>query len=224
MTIPGSLRCQKKHGGFALVVTLSLMILLTIIAVGLLSLSAISLRSTSAEALMQEARQNARMALILALGELQKTTGPDQRVTAPAQVRGADVAQLHLTGVWQGWKWDGSGNQDFKGRKQADFLRWLVSTRDASGANHVDFIKSAPGGELAELVRGTGNAAAKDQVNAQIVPVISGTRKTSAGFAWAVFDEATKLPTALPEPSGKSVTLSMNRMAAAPLPGYTATT
>ena len=40
---------SEKPGdkGFALVVTLSLMILLTLIAVGLLSLSAVSLRSTS---------------------------------------------------------------------------------------------------------------------------------------------------------------------------------
>lgn len=224
MKIPLSRCFSGKSRGFALVVTLALMILLTVIAVGLLSLSAISLRSASAETMMQEARQNARLALILALGELQSTTGPDQRVTAPAQVRGADVSQPHLTGVWQGWKWDGKGTPDFKSRKQSDFLRWLVSTREIVGADNLDFVKSAPGGEIVTLVRGTRNAAENDLVNAQIVPVSSGTRKTSAGFAWAVFDEATKLPTALPEPSGESVTASMNRMAAAPLPGYAATT
>jgi hypothetical protein len=210
--------------GFALVVTLSLMILLTIVAVGLLGLSAVSLRSASAEMLMREARQNARLALMLAIGDLQTTTGPDQRVTAPGQVLGADVAQPHLTGVWQGWKWDGKGDPEFEDRKKSGFLRWLASTREVGGGNGVDFVKSAPAGGIAALVRGNRDPAENDLVNAQIVPVSSSARNTSAGFAWAVFDESTKLPTALPEPSGQSITKSMIRMAAAPLPGYAAAT
>lgn len=44
------------------------------------------------------------------------------------------------------------------------------------------------------------------------------------GLAWAVFDESTKLPIALPEPDEKSVTADVARMSAAPLPGYTAAT
>lgn len=75
--------------GFALIVTLSLMILLTVIAVGLLSLSVISLRSSSRGAAQAEARANARLALLLAIGELQKYTGQDQRVTANADIAGA---------------------------------------------------------------------------------------------------------------------------------------
>ena len=67
------------------------MILLTIIAVGLLTLSSISLRATAGTAAMAEARNNARLALMLALGELQKQAGPDQRITATADIAGNEV-------------------------------------------------------------------------------------------------------------------------------------
>jgi type II secretory pathway component PulK len=79
------LKCDRPptDRGFALVVTLTLMILLTVVAVGLLSLSAVSLRTTGQSSALSEARANARMALLLALGELQKHAGPDQRITAP---------------------------------------------------------------------------------------------------------------------------------------------
>lgn len=90
-------RLWKTHEkGFALIVTLSLMILLTIIAVGLLSLSSISLRATSGSSAMSEARQNARMAMMLALGELQKYAGPDQRITAAADIAG-DAAGFEIS-------------------------------------------------------------------------------------------------------------------------------
>ena len=96
----------RKHRGFALVVTLSLMILLTIMAVGLLSLSAVSLRASTQGAAMSEARANARLALMLALGELQKELGPDQRISAPGGQQleeGDKSAGGQWTGVYDAW-------------------------------------------------------------------------------------------------------------------------
>ena len=101
----GKLRARAtsaRRAGFALVVTLSLMILLTIIAVGLLTLSSISLRASSQSSDMATARSNARMALMLAVGELQKHAGLDTRITARADILDADNAPI--TGVWKSWE------------------------------------------------------------------------------------------------------------------------
>jgi type II secretory pathway pseudopilin PulG len=79
--LPGeTIHSQRRNGmprwsgracsGFTLVVTLSLMILLTVIAVGLLTLSSISLRSSAQTQALATARANARLALALAIGDL----------------------------------------------------------------------------------------------------------------------------------------------------------
>jgi len=107
------------------VVTLSLMILLTIIAVGLLSLSSVSLRASTQGQAMAVAQTNARLALMLAIGDLQKSLGPDQRITAAAEIlpaaSPAAPGRIHWTGVW-----DTSTFNPATPSTKA-FVRWLVS-------------------------------------------------------------------------------------------------
>ena len=90
---------KSRSRGFALVVTLSLMILLTVIAVGLLSLSSITLRSTAVGEADARAFMNARLAVMLAIGELQKEAGDDRRITADASIL-TTTGQAHLVGTW----------------------------------------------------------------------------------------------------------------------------
>lgn len=94
-----------------MVVTILLMVLLSILAVGMLSLSGVTLRSSSQSSAMTEARANARMALMIAIGELQKQMGPDQRISGNAAIldSNADTSAIdgvthpHWTGVWDSW-------------------------------------------------------------------------------------------------------------------------
>ncbi len=181
--------------GFALIVTLSLMILLTVIAVGLLSLSSISLRSSSQGDSMASARSNARMALMLALGELQKNAGPDQRITARADIIDAKIASPRLTGVWKSWdiRADSPPSaQDYeKTERDKKFLGWLTSGTDAAALAKVDYAGKTPVTPVTLWGKGSmGDAVA----TADIVTASKVTTSPSRGaFAWAVMDEGIKV-------------------------------
>ena len=98
------LRFEFSNRGFALIATVLLMVLLAIIAIGTLSLSAVTLRSGYHEQAEMQAQANARMALMIAIGELQKQVGPDQRITANSSILStATVPNPHWTGVWDSW-------------------------------------------------------------------------------------------------------------------------
>ena len=85
-----------------MVVAVMMTILLGLIAVGLLSLSTIEVRSANVGNNQQLAQANARLALTVAIGELQTFLGPDQRVSALGSILEADseVAHPHWVGVW----------------------------------------------------------------------------------------------------------------------------
>ena len=102
---------RKGRKGFSLITTVTILVLLSLIAVGLLSLSAVTVRSSTAELAQLEARANARLALMVAIGELQMNLGPDQRVSAEAGILDEDpdplgaegiqgVKHPHWVGVW----------------------------------------------------------------------------------------------------------------------------
>ena len=110
----GVIRAESK--GFALIATISVMALLLLIALAMLSLTTIEVRQSNNTKHQEVARGNARMALMIALGELQKYTGPDQRVTARAAILedptgGSSVANRNWLGVWS--TTIESGNQDW---------------------------------------------------------------------------------------------------------------
>lgn len=198
---PTPIDSASSKRGFALVITLSLMILLTITAVGLLTLSSISLRASSQGASASVARANARLAMMLALGDLQKFMGPDQSVSATASAVVANAKRPNLTGAWRSWRWTpGSGSPSYLEKKNG-FKGWLVSAANPKDSTNFAFGAGAePAGVNAvPLVGDPTDENALASVSGEKVNV--GSAKQSGKFAWAVFDESTKAAIDLGDPN-----------------------
>jgi hypothetical protein len=132
----------RHRRGFALVVTLSLMVLLTVIAVGLLTMSSSTTRSSNSEQTQAAARANAKIGLMLALSELQKAAGPDQRITSQADIYDKPPAvppdptippppsedRKRWVGVWN----TSAYSPATPDTKPSAFVRWLVSSNETT--------------------------------------------------------------------------------------------
>ena len=149
---------------------------------------------------MATAKANARLALMLALGDLQKTLGPDRAITATSEILGTATAaptKPNLTGVWESWfdfDPNSSSAPDYVAQKTNRFRRWLVSSTDPVGPTARNFATAAWTGNTVELV-GAGSlgtaAPASAKVSAGLVPVSKGG-KIQGSYAWHVADESVK--------------------------------
>ncbi len=196
-------RTAQSPRGFALVVTLSLMILLTVIAVGLLTLSTISLRSAARGSDQAVARANARLALMLAIGDLQKFAGADTRVTAKADI--LDANNPPVMGVWKSWEGtdhEQSGTAqgrpispgNYKTKKTDRFLAWLVS----GDSKTLPATTKGVGKAILLGDNSVGSDSTREKLQIHLTPtqVAVGTQKGS--FAWWVSGENQKAR--LPKP------------------------
>ena len=137
--------------GFALLITITLLAFLVLLLVSLASLTRVETQVASNNQNLAQARQNALMALNIALGELQKYTGPDQRTTARSDILDIDSNPATFTpppnGRWLGAYGSGApagytqtpattaaaviAASDTKG-SQAKLLNWLVSGNEST--------------------------------------------------------------------------------------------
>jgi hypothetical protein len=95
----GSLRHRGKDG-FALLITITLLAFLVMLLVSLAALTRVETQVASNSQQSAQARQNALMALNIALGELQKYAGPDQRVTARSDIDATLATTTTQSGRW----------------------------------------------------------------------------------------------------------------------------
>ena len=145
---------------------------------------------------MQAARAKARMALMLAIGDLQKQLGPDTRVSASAdQVASSDgsvsttpPSQRHWTGAYKSWP----ASLPNAPRPAPEFLQWFISG-DPTHVRSKDFAKTALGGNSTDTVEivtpnSVGDA---DPVRVPLVKQ-TGAKGEKGNCAWWVSDLGTK--------------------------------
>jgi hypothetical protein len=113
---------SRPRRGIALLVTILLLSFLVLIMVAMSSMVRVETQVATNQDAVAQARQNALTGLNIALGKLQETAGPDQRVTARADVLDDTVIpqanryQMNMTGVW-----------DTSGGGAPQLITWLVN-------------------------------------------------------------------------------------------------
>ncbi|PAW73568.1 MAG: hypothetical protein B9S26_05270 [Opitutia bacterium Tous-C4FEB] len=179
----------RRSRGFALLITLTLLAFVVLLLVGLASYTKIETAVAGNFQKQAQARQNAQLALDLALAQLQKHAGPDTRVTATADSFGGSSSTRHYAGVWDAIA---SG---------ADPVSWLVSGNEL---NPLARTPTAPGTGTVELV-GRQTTGAANAVLAPLVALTSvgvpgqagATAATIGRYAWWIGDQGVKAPVGL---------------------------
>ena len=178
-----------SESGFALIATISVMVLLVMIALAMLSLSTIELRASQNGRAKAEAQANARVSLMLAIGQLQKSAGPDQAITASNAF--ADTQQnRHWTGVWKPMPSATLNGANYD--KDSYFRQWLVSGASDQDLANSAFPSTSSGNDTIRLL-GAGtlgeNADTNDFVD---VPLLKVGNEGQGGLAWWTSDDCQK--------------------------------
>lgn len=174
--------------GFALVITLVLLALLVLAVLALSALTRIGGGVARAGVQRMQARQNAQLALNVALGELQRHAGQDARITGMAGIAGVAAGDGATTRYWCG-VWENDGR----------FLTWLASGTVDGATTGPDSIELVAAGSVGAAVSTSANVE-KEHVTAGKLPVVVAESPGSAGlpvmvgkYAYVVIDEGTKL-------------------------------
>lgn len=213
-----TLRSPKNpqyHGGFTLVISVALLVLLMIIALGTLSLSGIALRSSERSLWQAQARANARCALLLAIGELQRQAGPDQRITAPASIMDSvaetesvqDVGEPLVAGVWSAHQQNPNNPPSIpQYDKRASFRRWLVSGLSTTAPHQMDQLRTSPFRHADNGVCLVGKRTSRDPQEGSPNHLWAGKMplNQSGHGAYAVIDEGVKARIDLATPANRT--------------------
>lgn len=175
--------------------TLTLMVLLSILALGLLSLASIELRTAGVGKHDSIARQNAILAMQLAIGELQEHLGPDQRTSANAGLVDSSyekknpnwVGAWNTEGGFRNWLVSGNENTTIAGKPEND----APAPAHSPGTSLATAGSTAPGVFL--VGKHSAGSDTGDHVTAPAVELKSSlSGKPEGRYAWWVGDEGVK--------------------------------
>ncbi|HSI08229.1 MAG TPA: hypothetical protein VK985_06540 [Rariglobus sp.] len=203
---------RRRQAGFALLITITLLAFLVLLLVSLSALTRVETQVAGNNQKLTQARQNALMAMNVALGRLQASAGPDTRATATADlVSGRHIDKKNWTGVW---------NASAAGADKN--IAWLVSgTAPAGSAGVTGALAAASGNSLVELV-GAGStdianqAATGNRVQVETQPITSDAVpgltgiQTVGNFAYWVGDEGVKSKVSLADPWDNPASATLN--------------
>lgn len=190
---------KSRERGFALLITITLLAFLVLLLVSLAALTRVETQVAANNQQLSQARQNALLALNIALGQLQKHAGPDRRVTARADLT-EGVANPYYTGVW-----DASSSSP----SASSPLAWLVSgneTAPAAVAPSTALPDPSTGNDSVWMLRDSVEPAARVKVRKQAVtaggvPGFAATDTPVVGhYAYWVADEGLKARANLDDP------------------------
>ncbi|MEY3607773.1 MAG: hypothetical protein RLZZ447_561 [Verrucomicrobiota bacterium] len=196
----------SARSGFALLIVVTLLAFIVLLLVGLAAYTRIETSVAGNTQRQAQAREHALTGLQVALAQLQRHAGPDQRATANAASFGGVNGTRFYTGVWGP---DGTGP-----------LTWLVSGNEFATAPTgseqppalaVTPASAPPPARAIDLVaRGTTNTTNRAQfvsvplqdLRARGLPGSPNADATYGRYAWWVGDEGVKAPVAVPDTSG----------------------
>lgn len=197
-----------KQRGFALLITLTLLAFVVLLLVGLATYTRVETAIAGNMQRQAQARENALLALNVALEQLQKHAGPDTRVTATAEnVAEVNRQKRYYTGVWNAVP--PTAPEPVEGEpvpetpSAATPIAWLASGVETSTG--VDITTAVPSARSVVLVGAkTDGAATDDATVAQLqditAPGVPGatTSATPIGrYAWWIGDQGVKAPVAI---------------------------
>jgi Tfp pilus assembly protein PilX len=199
----------KNKQGFALIISLAIMALIVGLILSMSALIRGELKKSSAYPQNELAKQNALLALKLAIADIQKAAGPDQKITSTAAILDSSastseidgVDQPHWTGVWT----TGSNVLDSTGSdaqrslslgsktasqsQKSENAAWLVSKPfddEDKSINPLDSHKDA------SQIMATSIGPEENDVEVPLASIRNSSSESSGSLAYWVSDEAVK--------------------------------
>lgn len=221
---------RRGRPGFSLVATMTCMVLLMVVAMGMLSLSAVTVRKVGRDGARQEAEANARMALMLAISQIQEHLGPDQRVSGDARITAQGKGRPtnpNWVSVWptnqkSGEPWirrngEKGGLMDLRGenRNPRDGrLALLVSGNERTIVHEDDETLDDANSAILVGERSIGTDAGKSELVRAPLVALKDQDGERGRYAWWVGDLGTKANVATKDAASESYSPDMAMMLA----------
>lgn len=194
---------RAPRAGFALLLVVTLIAFLVILLVGLATYTRVETAVAGNTQRQAQARENALLALNVAVAHLQKYAGPDSRVTATAGSFSPGAGTARFTGVWPTYPAaDPAADPD---NDPLTPLTWLVSGNeladtDGAAAPLAVSPQSTLSGPTSVALVGVNTSGTANNVLARLVPLtaagVPGVAPTATAtigrYAWWIGDNGVK--------------------------------